>query len=71
MSLSSQTKKHSVGPVTVFWDYKCLNYGQNWERSFFQALTSARVVVLLVSKEVRGGRRGGEGMGGEGRGGEG
>eukprot|EP00026_Physarum_polycephalum_P000182 Phypoly_transcript_00182.p1 GENE.Phypoly_transcript_00182~~Phypoly_transcript_00182.p1 ORF type:complete len:2033 (+),score=208.26 Phypoly_transcript_00182:30-6101(+) len=48
-SLSAQKKKKSIGEVTVFWDEQCLNYGQNWERSFFHAITASKVVILLIS----------------------
>lgn len=37
---------------TVFWDKKCLNLGQNFENEFLHGLTSATVIILLVSFKV-------------------
>lgn len=51
-ALSNQNKTKSIDSVTVFWDVKCLKSGQNWERSFFNALTNSKIVILLISKAV-------------------
>ena len=34
----------------VFWDTKCLNYGEDWRAGFSSGLLRSSVVVLLVSK---------------------
>jgi hypothetical protein len=31
-------KKKSGTPVSVYWDKKCLNFGQNWEAGFLNGL---------------------------------
>lgn len=36
----------------VFWDKKCLNYGQNWEDGFLEGIQSSKVVILLMSDQV-------------------
>eukprot|EP00026_Physarum_polycephalum_P012209 Phypoly_transcript_12492.p1 GENE.Phypoly_transcript_12492~~Phypoly_transcript_12492.p1 ORF type:complete len:361 (+),score=50.45 Phypoly_transcript_12492:140-1084(+) len=51
-SLSMQQKKKSIGEVTVFWDEKCHPYGQSWERSFFHAVTTSKVIILLISAQT-------------------
>lgn len=45
-------KKKNGDSVYVFWDVQCLNIGQNWERSFVQGLSNARVIILLISVKV-------------------
>jgi len=45
-------RKQSGDPVFVFWDFKCLNFGQNWEQGFLNALKNSRVIVLLVSMKA-------------------
>src|ERR1700677_1565319 len=45
-------RKQSGDPVFVFWDFKCLNLGQNWEQGFLNALKNSRVIVLLISMKV-------------------
>ena len=37
---------------SVFWDYKCLEEGKNWEEGFLAALSSCKVVVVLCSAKV-------------------
>lgn len=46
-------RKKNQEPVFVFWDSKCLNYGQNWEKGFLHALVSSKVIILLISMKVR------------------
>lgn len=46
------TKKPDGQSVFVFWDKKCLNYGQNWENGFLHGLQSAKVILLLLSMKV-------------------
>ncbi len=48
LSQQIQNGNHS----SVFYDKKCLNFGQNFEDEFLHGLTSARVIVLLVSFKV-------------------
>ena len=48
----AKQRKTSGDPVYVFWDSKCLNFGQNWEQGFLQALKNSRLIVLLVSMKV-------------------
>lgn len=45
-------KKKNGEAVSVFWDVQCLNYGQNWEKSFVQGLCNSRVILLLISEKV-------------------
>lgn len=52
-SLFAQHRKKSGDPVFVFWDYKCLNYGQNWEKGFLKALLSSKLIILLISMKVK------------------
>lgn len=37
----------------VFWDRKCLNYGQDWEKGFLNGLLNSQVIVLLISTKVQ------------------
>jgi hypothetical protein len=39
-------------PLSVFWDVKCLNDGQNWEKGFIHGLQHSQVIVPLVSHSV-------------------
>lgn len=39
-------------PVYVFWDQKCLNYGQNWEAGFLFGIQNSRVIILLISMKA-------------------
>jgi hypothetical protein len=32
-------------PLYSFWDKKCLNFGQNWETGFLNALLKSRVIA--------------------------
>lgn len=45
-------RRDNGGPVYVFWDQKCLNYGQNWEAGFLNGLANSTVLVLLLSQKV-------------------
>jgi hypothetical protein len=45
-------RKKTGEPVFVFWDYNCLNFGQNWEQGFLNALVNSRAIVLLISMKV-------------------
>lgn len=46
-------KKTKSGlPIFVFWDKKCLNYGENFEEGFLQGITTAQVIILLISNKV-------------------
>jgi len=36
----------------VFWDKKCLNYGQDWEIGFMNGLVNSQVIILLISNKV-------------------
>jgi len=38
--------------VDVFWDQKCLNYGQNWEAGFLHWLKNSKAIVLLISQKA-------------------
>ena len=48
--------KHGTS-VHVFWDSKCLNYGQNWEKGFLGWLQRSRVIVLFISATTLAGIR--------------
>eukprot|EP00026_Physarum_polycephalum_P008042 Phypoly_transcript_08118.p1 GENE.Phypoly_transcript_08118~~Phypoly_transcript_08118.p1 ORF type:complete len:290 (+),score=34.75 Phypoly_transcript_08118:597-1466(+) len=39
-------------PIVVFWDKMCLNDGCDWEEGFLYGITSATVIVLLLSNQV-------------------
>ncbi len=39
-------------PLFVFWDKRCLCYGQEWESGFIQGLVKSKVIVLLMSNKV-------------------
>ncbi len=45
-------KRYRGIPLKVFWDKKCLNYGQDWEQGFFQGLITSQVIILLMSNRV-------------------
>ncbi len=45
-------KKKSGIPIFVFWDRKCLNFGQDWEKGFLNGLIKSQVIVLLISTKV-------------------
>ena len=38
--------------IFVFWDKKCLNYGQDWEKEFLNALITSTAIILLISNKV-------------------
>jgi hypothetical protein len=38
--------------VYVFWDKKCLKFGQDWEYGFMFGLTHSKVIVLLISNKA-------------------
>jgi len=45
-------KERKTGMTTfVFWDAKCLNYGQDWEKGFLNGIKTSHVIVLLVSNK--------------------
>jgi hypothetical protein len=45
-------KKKTGMPLFVFWDKKCLNYGQDWESGFLNGLKHSQVIVLLMSNKA-------------------
>lgn len=45
-------KKKTGSPLYIFWDKKCLNFGQDWEKGFLRGLTKSQVIVLLLSTKV-------------------
>ncbi len=46
-------KKKKTGiPIFVYWDKKCLNFGQDWENGFMNGLKTSQLIVLLVSTKV-------------------
>jgi hypothetical protein len=45
-------KKKSGAPVVVYWDKKCLNFGQNWEAGFLNGLKKSHAIILLISNKV-------------------
>lgn len=40
-------------PLFIFWDKKCLSYGQDWEQGFLNGLLTSQVIVLLISSKVQ------------------
>lgn len=48
----SLKKKGPGNNVFVFWDQKCLNFGQNWQEGFLLGLQNSSVIVLLISSQV-------------------
>lgn len=46
-------RKVGTKPLFVFWDKKCLKMGQNWEDGFLHGITSANVIILLLSNKVQ------------------
>lgn len=50
-NLARQFKKNGTA-VLSFWDRQCLNYGQDWEEGFLEALQSSNVIILLISLKV-------------------
>jgi len=46
-------KKKKTGiPIFVYWDKKCLNFGQDWESGFMNGLKMSQLIVLLVSTKT-------------------
>lgn len=48
----AKRRKSNGNPVFIFWDKKCLNYGQNWESGFLHGLNTSKCIILLLSIEV-------------------
>ena len=38
--------------VFIFWDRKCLNYGQDWEEGFMHGIAHSKVIILVISEKV-------------------
>jgi hypothetical protein len=49
--LATTRQKNRTSTFT-FWDKKCLNYGQDWEKGFLCGLQNSQVIILLISNEV-------------------
>ena len=47
-ALACAKLKHDT-TAQVFWDSKCLNYGQDWEMGFLGWLKMSKVIVLFIS----------------------
>jgi hypothetical protein len=45
--------KLSGEDIFVFWDKKCLNFGQNWEDGFIHGITNSSAIILLISEKVQ------------------
>ncbi len=45
-------KKQDGSPLFAFWDKKCLNFGQDFQEEFTNALVLSRAVILLISNSV-------------------
>ncbi|KAI8804196.1 hypothetical protein BJ742DRAFT_826094 [Cladochytrium replicatum] len=44
-------KRRLGNKMSVFWDQKCLNDGQNWKEGFINGLQQSRAIVYLLSAE--------------------
>ena len=38
--------------IFIFWDRKCLNYGQNWEEGFIHGISHSTAIILIISEKV-------------------
>ncbi len=48
--LSAQ--KYEGNPIFVFWDKKCLCFGEDWELGFMRGVVYSKVFVFLLSNKV-------------------
>ncbi len=44
--------RHQGKPLYTYWDKKCLRFGHDSEEQFIHGLTSAKVIILLMSNKV-------------------